>query len=106
VANDDGYDQIFVKQLQALMEPGDMVVAISASGNSANLVAAMEYTNANGGVTVAFTGFDGGKLSKSCTHVVHVPSEKGEYGPVEAAHSYLLHLVGNYLLQHVKREQG
>ena len=106
VANDDGYDQIFVQQLQALMEPGDLLVAISASGNSLNLVAAVEFAKARGNRTVAFTGFDGGKLKQLCSIVIHVGTERGEYGPVEAAHAYLLHLIGNFLLQTVKHEQA
>ena len=105
VANDDGFEQVFVKQLEALMEAGDVVVAISASGNSPNLVAAVEHANTKGGVTVGITGFDGGKLKKLCAQGIHVPSEKGEYGPVEAVHSYVLHLVGNYLMQRVIGER-
>lgn len=105
IANDDGYEQLFVKQLEALMEPGDVLVAISASGNSPNLVAAVEHANARGAVTVGLTGFDGGRLRKLCSSGIHVPSEKGEYGPVEAVHSYVLHLVGNYLMQRVIAER-
>lgn len=106
VANDDGYEQIFVKQLEVLMESGDVLIAISASGNSANLVAAVDYANACGNHTIGFTGFDGGKLRARCSDCIHVPTEPGEYGPVEAAHAFLVHLIGNYLLQLVKRESG
>lgn len=106
VANDYGYENIFVKQLEVLMEHGDVLVAISASGNSSNLVAAVEYANARGNHTIGFTGFDGGKLRQLCAGIVHVPTERGEYGPVEAMHAYLLHLIGNYLVQLVKSEQG
>ncbi len=97
IANDFGYDRIFVEQLKSEMQPGDVVVAISASGNSPNLLVAVEWANANGGVTVGLTGFDGGRLAALAQQKVHVPSNKGEYGPVEDAHMVLDHLVGNYL---------
>ena len=88
------------------MQTGDVLIAISASGNSPNLVAAVEYARACGNHTIGFTGFDGGKLRARCADCIHVPTERGEYGPVEAVHAFLLHLIGNYLLQRVKREGG
>lgn len=106
IANDDGYEQIFVKQLEVLMEPGDVLIAMSAAGNSPNVVAAVEYANGRGNHTVGLTGFDGGKLRQLCASGIHVPTERGEYGPVEAMHAFLVHLIGNYLLQLVKRERG
>lgn len=104
LANDHGYDQIFVRQLENLMDQGDVVVAISASGNSGNLLQAIEYANTHGGVTVGLTGFDGGKLGKMAQYQVHVPSNKGEYGPVEDIHMVLDHLVGAYLMLKVREE--
>lgn len=104
IANDNGYEQVFVKQLEALMRPGDVVLAISASGNSPNLVNAIEYARAHGGVCLALTGFDGGRLAQTCDVNVEVTTPKGEYGPVEAVHGVLIHLVGNYLIQVVQRE--
>lgn len=106
IANDDGYDHIFVKQLEVLMEPGDVVVAISASGDSPNVVKAVEFANSVGGTTVGLTGFDGGKLKRICTSVVHIGTDRGEYGPVEAMHAVLVHLIGNYLLKTVEREKA
>lgn len=106
VANDDGYEQIFVKQMEVLMEPGDVLVAISASGNSPNVVKAVEFANSAGGTTIGFTGFDGGKLKRLCTNVVHVGTDRGEYGPVEAMHAMLVHLIGNYLLKTVEQEKA
>lgn len=102
IANDDGYDKVFLQQLQVLMEPGDLVVAISASGNSPNLVEAVEWANQNGGITIALTAFDGGRLRANAKHSVHVPTNRGEYGPAEDAHMVLDHLVGAYLLRVVK----
>lgn len=97
VANDYGYEHVFRQQLENLMGPGDMVVAISASGNSPNVVEAIEYANANGAVTVGLTGFDGGRLREIAQVVVHAPTNPGEYGPAEDVHMILDHLVTSYL---------
>ena len=102
IANDDGFDEVFVQQLQTRMRAQDMVVAISASGNSPNVVKAVEYANSNGAITVALTGFDGGRLREIARHGVHVPTGAGEYGPVEDAHMILDHLVGAYLARRVR----
>jgi D-sedoheptulose 7-phosphate isomerase len=99
IANDYGYDQVFTRQLAIQMLPGDVVIAISASGNSPNVVAAVEYANRAGGVTVGLTGFDGGRLRRLARLGVHVPTSKGEYGPVEDVHMVLDHLLTGYLLQ-------
>jgi len=98
IANDHGYEKIFVLQLRTLMQRGDVVVAISASGNSPNLIEAVEWANENGATTVGLTGFDGGKLRQAARIGVHVPTAKGEYGPVEDMHMVLDHLVGAYLM--------
>jgi D-sedoheptulose 7-phosphate isomerase len=97
LANDYGYDRIFVMQLEPLLTEGDVVVAISASGNSPNVVQAIEFANERKAVTVGLTGFDGGRLGELCEIHVHVPSARGEYGPVEDAHMVLDHLVMSYL---------
>jgi D-sedoheptulose 7-phosphate isomerase len=98
--NDFGYDLIFKLQLETLMQPDDVVVAISASGNSPNIVSAIDYANENGGITVGLTGFDGGTLRELAQIVVHAPTNKGEYGPAEDVHMVLDHLVTSYL-EHV-----
>jgi D-sedoheptulose 7-phosphate isomerase len=98
IANDYGYDDIFVQQLMVLSQPGDVVVAISASGNSPNVIKAVEYAKSKGALTVGLTGFDGGKLKQLCEISVHVPSNKGEYGPVEDLHMVVDHLLGAYLM--------
>jgi len=63
-ANDVSYDIVFLEQLKNVLTPGDVVVGISGSGNSKNIINAIEYANFNGAVTVGFTGFDGGKLKQ------------------------------------------
>ena len=81
IGNDFGYDEIFTKQLEAYLKPNDVVVAISASGNSANVVKALELAKKMLAKTVSLTGFDGGKIKAMADVNLHVPSVKGEYGP-------------------------
>lgn len=106
IANDDGYDMVFVRQLEALMCRGDVLVAISASGNSPNLVRAVEFARSGGATTIAMTGFGGGRLKELCDIVIHVPSPAGEYGPVESMHGLFVHIIGNYLLQAARAESN
>ena len=106
IANDYGYEHIFTLQLKTMMHPGDVVVAISASGNSPNVVNALDYANANGGVTIALTGFDGGQLRRTAKISVHVATDKGEYGPVEDVHMVLDHLVGAFLMHLCRSDAG
>lgn len=102
IANDDGYEQIFSRQLGVLLKKGDVVVAISASGNSENLLCAIEMAKRKGATSVGLTAFDGGKLRKVVDFSVHVPTNTGEYGPAEDGHMVLDHLVGSYLMRFVK----
>jgi D-sedoheptulose 7-phosphate isomerase len=97
-ANDIGYESIFEEQLRNLMLPGDLLIAISASGNSPNVVKAVDYANQHGGVSVGLVGFDGGRLKKSCQIIFHVETDRGEYGPVEDIHMVLDHIITEYLL--------
>ena len=97
IANDYGYGDLFTAQLKAYMEPNDVVVAISASGQSPNVVGAIRWANENGAVTVGLTGFDGGQLRALAQVSLHVPTSAGEYGPVEDLHMIFDHLVGTYL---------
>jgi D-sedoheptulose 7-phosphate isomerase len=96
IGNDDGYEQIFVKQLENLFNKGDLVIGISASGNSPNVIKAMEYANMNGGISIGLTGFDGGMMKKICQYCLHVPTEPGEYEPVEDAHLIMGHILASY----------
>jgi D-sedoheptulose 7-phosphate isomerase len=95
--NDVGYDMVFVEQLKTLMEQGDVVVGISASGNSPNVLRAIEYAKTHGAVTIGFVGFDGGALRDLADEVVHVATPPGDYGPVEDVHMILDHLLTTYL---------
>jgi len=99
VGNDFGYEDIFVRQLQVLGRKDDVVVGISASGNSPNLIKAFEYAKSVGIKTVAITAFDGGKMKTMADEGVHVPTAPKEYGPAKDAHMVLDHLVGAYLMR-------
>ena len=101
VGNDFGYEEIFVRQLRVLGRAGDVVVAISASGNSPNLIRAFDYAKSIGIKTVAITAFDGGKIKQMADEGVHVPTAPEEYGPAEDAHMVLDHLVGAYLMRFI-----
>jgi len=97
IANDYSFEEIFEYQLRALGQPGDLVVAISASGNSPNLVRAIAYANSAGISTAAVLGFDGGKLKEMVDVVVHVKTLPGDYGPAEDAHLVINHAVAALL---------
>lgn len=99
LGNDFGYEEIFVRQLRVLGVAGDVVIGISASGNSPNLVRTFEYAKSAGIKTVAITAFDGGKMKQMADECVHVPTAPKEYGPAEDAHMVLDHLVGAYLMR-------
>ena len=101
VGNDFGFEEIFVRQLRVLGRAGDVVVAISASGNSPNLLRAFDYAKSIGIKTVAITAFDGGKMKQMADEGVHVPTAPKEYGPAEDAHMILDHLVGAYLMRFI-----
>ncbi len=73
-ANDLSFDEIYSGQLKAIMSKGDLVIAISGSGNSPNVVKAIEFANANGAETLCIVGYDGGELIKISKHKFHVPS--------------------------------
>ena len=104
IANDYGYDQIFLRQIKIYGSKGDILVAISASGNSPNLISALKYANENDIETVAMTAFDGGKIKNMAKHFIHVPTELKEYGPAEDAHLIINHLVMSYLKRHFENE--
>jgi D-sedoheptulose 7-phosphate isomerase len=98
LANDFGYETIFVKQLESLsMTRTDLLVCMSVSGNSPNIVSAARYAKQLGARIVGCTGFDGGQLKELSDVSFHVPAVKGEYGPVEDAFSILDHLLYSYL---------
>lgn len=72
-ANDVSYDDVYVEPLRNFLEAGDLVIAISGSGNSRNVLKAIEYANGAGAITLGITGYDGGKLRKIAQRGLHVP---------------------------------
>jgi len=96
IANDVGYENIFLNQLKIHYRHGDKLLAISASGNSPNMVTAAEWIKKHGGRVISFVGFTGGKLKEISDVVLHVQSEAGEYGPVEDAHLVLNHILAHW----------
>ena len=97
IGNDNNFEDVFVEQMRGQFVAGDVLIAISASGNSPNLVKAAEYANELGGKTIAFVGFLGGKLNEISTVPLYTPNPKGDYGPIEDVHMILNHIIVNYL---------
>lgn len=104
LGNDFGYEEIFVRQLKVFGKKGDILVGISASGNSPNLITSFEYAKSIGIQTVAITAFDGGKMKQVADRGIHIPTQPKEYGPAEDAHMILDHLVGAYLMRVIKSD--
>lgn len=99
LANDVAYAEVFSGQLRYLMKPRDVLIAVSASGNSPSVVRAVEFARSAGAVTVGLVGFDGGRLKDLCDHVIHVKTEVGDYGPVEDIHLMVNHIITTFLRQ-------
>jgi D-sedoheptulose 7-phosphate isomerase len=96
-ANDEGYERIFTEQLKNLAQPGDLLIAISGSGNSANVLHAIEYANAHGMRTFGICGYDGGALKGVAQQSLHVRSH--DMGMVEAVHGVVFHYLVDVLRQ-------
>ena len=96
-ANDLGYEHIFTQQLQTLASAGDILIAISASGNSSNILNAMKWAKRNSILTVALTGFGGGSARTLADASVHVMTAIGDYGVVEDVHLTICHMVAESL---------
>ncbi|RPJ55702.1 MAG: SIS domain-containing protein [Acidobacteria bacterium] len=97
MANDTDYSRIFVEPLQNYARPGDLLLAFSGSGNSPNVIAAVEWANQNGLVTVGITGRPGGKLGQLAQHPIF--AESSHMGFIEDAHFVIQHIVGYYFME-------
>lgn len=102
IANDVGYENVFLNQLKIHYRQGDKLLAISASGNSPNIVAAAKWVKEQGGCVIAFVGFTGGMLKEISDVVLHVKAQAGEYGPVEDAHLALNHILAHWFQSKLK----
>jgi len=99
-ANDTSYDRIFVEQLKNLAKPQDLLIALSGSGNSENVIRAVEWANAHDIRTFGFTGYDGGKLREIAQQSLHVESRN--QGAVETIHMAIFHHVLDVLREKYK----
>jgi phosphoheptose isomerase len=97
IANDIGYEDVFAYQLQSLSRPGDVLVAVSASGRSPNIVRALAWARDHGLRTVALLGFDGGEAKALAEAAIHV--DGANYGVVEDVHQTVMHVLAQYLRQ-------
>jgi D-sedoheptulose 7-phosphate isomerase len=90
-ANDEGYDRIFVEQLKNLASPGDLLLAISGSGNSPNILKAVNWANSHGMTTVGITGFGGGQLKTLAHYNLHAGVD--DMGMAESLHQVVFHWI-------------
>ena len=95
-ANDVGHDMVFLGPLENYLQDTDCVIAISSSGNSANIIKAISYAKKRNVPTIGLSGFDGGKLNKLADVKILVPTVHGRYDLVESVHAAILHLVTKY----------
>jgi D-sedoheptulose 7-phosphate isomerase len=101
LANDEGYESIFEQQLRNLAREGDLLVAISGSGNSPNVLRAVEYAHSIGMTTIGVTGFDGGKLRALAKESVHIPID--DMGMCEAIHGVVFHTAMCFLRERLAK---
>lgn len=97
LANDENYESVFVGQLESLLRRGDVLVVISASGNSPNVLRAVQLAKDRAATSLALVGFDGGALLREADIAIHVTSERGAYGPVEDVLLAIHHVIADCL---------
>ena len=102
--NDEGFDRVFVEQLKNLARPGDLLIAISGSGNSPNVLRAVDWANRRGLTTYGCTGFTGGKLRSLAHKSLHVPLD--DMGIVESVHLTAFHWVVDDMHRRIGLGQG
>jgi D-sedoheptulose 7-phosphate isomerase len=103
-ANDEGYENVFSERLRAHADADDVLLVVSSSGNSPNIIEALRVAGELGLRTVAWVGFDGGRALRLAECVVHVPVN--DYGMVEGIHSVISHLVTDLVVQAVRGQHG
>ena len=99
ISNDNSYEDVFVEQMKGMFNKGDLFLAISASGNSPNVIKAVEYAKELGGKTIAFCGFTGGKLKEISDMPLYTPNKDKDYGPIEDLHMILVHVLVNFIVK-------
>ena len=103
IANDISYEQVFAYQLGLLAGPGDLLMTVSASGDSENVVQAVSWCKENSIEGISLTGFNGGRTSRIATVNLHVVGDN--YGIIEDVHQSLMHLIGQYIRQERMTEE-
>jgi len=103
ISNDIGYENVFYMQLKDRVSPNDLLIAISCSGNSENIVKAVKYSKDVGTTIIGLTGFDGGLLKTLSDINFHVDTEDGNYGLVEDMHMILDHILYSYYIEQGKK---
>lgn len=98
IANDIGYENIFYSQLKNVIKENDVLIAISCSGNSENIIKAVKYAKEENAKIIGITGFDGGELKKLSDINFHIDTQKAQYGIVEDAHMILDHIIYSYYI--------
>ena len=96
-ANDTDYSRVFVEQLRNYAQPGDLLIAFSGSGNSSNVISAVDWANQNGLVTAGVTGRPGGRLGQIAQYPVFVESSHMAF--IEDAHFVIQHILGYYFME-------
>ncbi len=91
--NDVSFEEVFARQVRRLASAGDVLILVSASGNSGNVIKAAKEAQSIGVTVISLTGFDGGQLANLSDVSIHVPSEAGAYGPVEDVHLIVSHML-------------
>jgi D-sedoheptulose 7-phosphate isomerase len=104
VANDYGYDVVYSRLVKAMGKPGDVLVALSTSGNSVNILKALEVANDIGMITVGFTGETGGKMKGVCHHLVNVPST--DTPRIQESHIMIGHIVCEIAEERLFKKEG
>jgi len=99
LSNDIGYEHIFSMQLKNKITKNDILMAISCSGNSSNIINAVQYAKQNNTKIIGLTGFNGGKLKELSDINFHIPTKKNEYGLVEDLHMIFDHIIYTYYIE-------
>jgi D-sedoheptulose 7-phosphate isomerase len=103
LANDLGYENVFVEQLMNLVRPGDVVIVVSASGNSPNVIRAIEYARGQSAHIAGLLGFDGGAAARLVDNAIVVPSD--DYGVVEDVHLIINHMLVDYFKDYLSEDR-
>lgn len=106
IGNDFGYENVFSQQLRYLDYANPLIIAISSSGSSPNVIKALEYAEEKGWICAALVGFDGGTIVKNklANMIIHVPSNN--YGVIEDVHSMIMHSIAQDIRKEHKTENA